>query len=156
MYLFGETWCKLLPNPVESIAHTIVKPLTKSTWKNTNLSSLATSGIYSQSEHYQLQDPIMFPAEKKLMMLNSSGAPAESDQLLLTASAPLKSREASKSSTYNANNNSGKDQNSTNTTLYPHSELKVELSRTHVTLFKSNMLRISHVPFTTLLNKFIQ
>ena len=31
MYLFGETWYKLLPNPVESIASSIVKPLTKAT-----------------------------------------------------------------------------------------------------------------------------
>ena len=36
IYLFGETWYKLLPNPVESIAPTIVKPLTKATWKYTN------------------------------------------------------------------------------------------------------------------------
>ena len=42
MYLFGETWYKLLPNPVESIAPTIVKSPTKATWKYTNPSSLAT------------------------------------------------------------------------------------------------------------------
>ena len=36
---------KLLPNRVESIAPTILKPLTKATWKYTNPSSLATSGI---------------------------------------------------------------------------------------------------------------
>ena len=47
MYLFGEIWYKLLPNPVEFIATTIVKHLTKATWKYTNPSSLATSGTYS-------------------------------------------------------------------------------------------------------------
>ena len=47
MYLFGETLYKLLTNPFESTAPTIVKPLTKATWKYTNPSSLATSGIYS-------------------------------------------------------------------------------------------------------------
>ena len=50
IYLFGETWYKLLPNRVESIAPTIVKPLTKATWKYTKPSSLATSDIYSQSD----------------------------------------------------------------------------------------------------------
>ena len=70
MYLFGETWYKLLPNPVESIAPTITKPLTKATWKYTNRSSLATSGIYSQSDLDKLRDHIMFPAEKP-MILNS-------------------------------------------------------------------------------------
>ena len=70
MYLFGETWYKLLPNPVESIAPTIVKPLTKVTWKYTNPLSLATSGIYSQSDLDKLRDHIMFTA-KKPMILNS-------------------------------------------------------------------------------------
>ena len=70
MYLFGETWYKLLPNPVKSIAPTIVKLLTKASWKYTNSSSLATSGIYSQSDLGQLRDHIMFPAEKP-MILNS-------------------------------------------------------------------------------------
>ena len=70
MYVFGETWYKLLPNPVESIAPTIVKSLTKATWKYTNPLSLATSGIYSQSDLDKLRVHIMFPAEKP-MVLNS-------------------------------------------------------------------------------------
>ena len=70
MYLFGETWYKLLPNPVESIAPTIVVPLTTPTWKYTNPSSLATNGIYFQSDLHKLRDHIMFPAEKP-MILNS-------------------------------------------------------------------------------------
>ena len=68
MYLFGETWYKLLPNPVESIAPTIIKPLRKATWKYTNPSSLATSGIYSQSDLDKLRDHIMFPAEKPTIL----------------------------------------------------------------------------------------
>ena len=63
-----------------------------------------------------------------------SGPPAESHYLLLTASAPQSSKEAPKSSSYNANNTSGKDHNNTNKTLYPHSELKEELSRTHYSI----------------------
>ena len=63
-----------------------------------------------------------------------SGPPAESHQELLTASAPQNPKETAKSSTHNADNNSGKDHNSTNTTLYPHSKLKEELSRTHYSI----------------------
>ena len=68
MYVFGETWYKLLPNPVESISPTIVKPLTKATWKHTNSSSLATSGIYSQSDLNKLRDHIMFPTVKPMIL----------------------------------------------------------------------------------------
>ena len=69
IHLFGETWYKLLSTSVESIAPTIVKPLTKATWKYTNPSSLATSCIYSQSDLDKLQYH-MFPAGKP-MILNS-------------------------------------------------------------------------------------
>ena len=70
MYLFGETRYKLLPNPVESIAPTIVKPLTKATWKYINPSFLAASGICSQSDLDKLRYHIIFVA-KKPMILNS-------------------------------------------------------------------------------------
>ena len=63
-----------------------------------------------------------------------SGPPADSNQELLTASAPQSSKEAPKSSSYYANTTSRKDHNNTNTTLYPHSELKEELSRTHYSI----------------------
>ena len=56
---------------MESIAPSIIKPLTKAIWKYTNPSSLATSGIYSQSDLDKLRDHIIFPAEKP-MILNSS------------------------------------------------------------------------------------
>ena len=78
-------------------------------------------------------------------------SPTVSHQPLLTASEPKNSKEAPKSSTHNENTNSGKDHNITNTNLYPHSELKEELRRTHTILSKSNIFRMSHVPFTTLL-----
>ena len=68
MYFFSETWYKLVPNPVEFIAPTIIKPLTTATWKYTNPSSLAISGIYSQSELDKLRDHIMFPAEKPMIL----------------------------------------------------------------------------------------
>ena len=67
MYLFGETWYKLLPNLVESIAPTIIKPLTKATWKYTNPSSLPTSGIHYQSDFDKLRDHIMLPTEKPII-----------------------------------------------------------------------------------------
>ena len=65
MYLFGETWYKLLPNPVESIAPAIFKPLTKATWKYTNHTFLGTSDIYFQPDLDKLQDHIMFAAENE-------------------------------------------------------------------------------------------
>ena len=63
-----------------------------------------------------------------------SGPPAESHQELLTASAPQNPKESPKSSTHTANNISDKDHNSKDTTLYPHSELKEKLSRTHYSI----------------------
>ena len=63
-----------------------------------------------------------------------SGPPAESHQLLVTASAPQSSKEAPKSSLYHANTTSDEDHNNTNTTPYPHSELKEQLSRTHYSI----------------------
>ena len=70
MYLSRETWYKLIPNPVQSIAPTIVKPLTKVSRKYTNPLSLATSGIYSQFDLDKPRDHIMFPVEKP-MIINS-------------------------------------------------------------------------------------
>ena len=68
MHLFGETWIKLLSNPVESIAQTIAKPLIKATWKYSNPSSLATSLIYSQSDLDKLRDHIVFTVEKSSIL----------------------------------------------------------------------------------------
>ena len=68
MYLFEETWYKLLPNPVESIAPTIVEPVKKATWKYKNPSSLARSGIYSQPGLDKVRDHIIFPAGKPMIL----------------------------------------------------------------------------------------
>ena len=57
-------------DPVESIAPTTIKPLTKVTWRCQNPSFLKTSGIYSQSDLARLCHHIIFPAEKP-MILNS-------------------------------------------------------------------------------------
>ena len=46
----------------------MVKPLTKATWIYTNPSSLATSGIYSQFCLDKLNNHIMFPAEKPMIL----------------------------------------------------------------------------------------
>ena len=63
-----------------------------------------------------------------------AGTPVESHQLQLITSTPQNSAEVLKSLKHNENTNSGKDHNSTSTTLYPHSELKEELSRTHYSI----------------------
>ena len=88
MYFFGETWYESLSNPVESIAPTIVVPLTKVIWKYTKPLSLATNGIYSQSDLDKLSDHITFLAEKA-MISNSlareiTGHPTIYQGILLT------------------------------------------------------------------------
>ena len=68
MYFFGEKWFKMLPNPVEGPTPNIMMPKTTPTWKYTNPSSLATSGIYSQADLDKLRDHIMFQAEKPMVL----------------------------------------------------------------------------------------
>jgi len=68
MYLLGDAWYKLMPRPVETLAPTIMKPLTKPTWKYTSPGALATSGIYSQEDLEELKDHIMFPAERPAVL----------------------------------------------------------------------------------------
>lgn len=72
MYKIGENWYKVEPFPVESFAPQILQPMKNHTWKYTNPATLATSGIYSQSDLEKLRDHIMFPAEKP-MVLNTLG-----------------------------------------------------------------------------------
>lgn len=67
-YLLGDAWYKLLPGPVQSMPPTIIKPMTKPTWKYTNPASLATSGIYTQEDLEKLRDHIMFPVEKPAVL----------------------------------------------------------------------------------------
>lgn len=48
MYLLGDSWYKLMPKPVDTVPPTVMKPLTKPTWKYISPGSLATSGIYNE------------------------------------------------------------------------------------------------------------
>ncbi|XP_039314963.1 uncharacterized protein LOC120359809 [Solenopsis invicta] len=64
MYLLGDAWYKIIPKPIEASSPTIMKPLTKPTWKYINPGALATSGIYSQNDLEELRNHIMFPAER--------------------------------------------------------------------------------------------
>lgn len=64
MYLLGDSWYRLTPKPVETLAPIVLKPMTKPTWKYLSPGSLATSGIYSDSDLETLRDHIMFPAER--------------------------------------------------------------------------------------------
>lgn len=50
MYLLGDSWYKLTSKPVEAIPPTILKPMTKPSWKYYSPGSLATSGIYSDND----------------------------------------------------------------------------------------------------------
>ena len=68
MYYLNDAWYKLSPRPIESLPPSIMKPTTKPTWKYTNPASLATSGIYTQSDLDKLRDHIMFPAEKPAIL----------------------------------------------------------------------------------------
>jgi len=68
MYLLGDAWYKFMPKPVETIALTIMKPSTKSSWRYISPGALATSGIYSQIDLEKLKDHIMFPAERPSLL----------------------------------------------------------------------------------------
>jgi len=56
IYLLGDAWYKLTPKLVETLAPTIMKPLTRPTWKYINPGALATSGIYSQEDLEEIKD----------------------------------------------------------------------------------------------------
>ena len=45
-----------------------MKPLTKPTWKYVSPGSLATSGIYTETDLEELRDHIMFPAERPAVL----------------------------------------------------------------------------------------
>ena len=68
MYLLGDSWYKLTPRPVDTLPPTIMKPLTKPTWKYLSPGSLATSGIYTENDLEELRDHIMFPAERPAVL----------------------------------------------------------------------------------------
>lgn len=64
MFNIQDTWYKLIPRSVESLPPSVIRPLTKPTWKYVNPSNLATSGIYSINDLNHLRDHIMFPVER--------------------------------------------------------------------------------------------
>lgn len=68
MFRLENAWYKFMPRPVEALTPTIMKPLTKPTWKYISPGALATSGIYTQAELDQLRDHIMFPAERPAVL----------------------------------------------------------------------------------------
>jgi len=68
MYLLGDSWYKLMPKPIDTVPPTIMKPLTKPTWKYVSPGSLAISGIYTENDLEDLKDHIMFPAERPAVL----------------------------------------------------------------------------------------
>jgi len=67
-FLVGDSWYRFTPTPVRTVAPLTMKPMVKPNWKYVNPGSLATSGIYSQSDLMALRDHIMFPAERPAML----------------------------------------------------------------------------------------
>lgn len=68
MYRLEGAWYRFLPKPVETTPPTIIKPLTKPTWKYVSPGALATTGIYTQNDLDELRDHIMFPAERPAVL----------------------------------------------------------------------------------------
>lgn len=68
MYLLEDSWYKITPRPVDTRPPISMKPLTKPTWKYVNPGSLATSGIYTDTDLETLRDHIMFPAERPAVL----------------------------------------------------------------------------------------
>lgn len=64
MYRLRNSWYRMMPNPVEAIPPTILKPMTKPEWRYTSPEALAISGIYSQADLEEFKDHILFPAER--------------------------------------------------------------------------------------------
>ena len=69
-FSIGDTWYKILPRPTETFAPTVIKPLTRATWKYTSPENLASTGIYSERDLKDLRDMIMFPVEKPALLNN--------------------------------------------------------------------------------------
>ncbi|XP_071579592.1 uncharacterized protein [Temnothorax nylanderi] len=68
MYLLGDAWYRIMPRPVETVAPTIMKPMTKPVWRYVSPGALATSGIYTPKDLEDLKDHIMFPAERPAVL----------------------------------------------------------------------------------------
>ena len=68
LYYVENHWYKILPLPTTAEKPTIVKPMTRPTWKYTNRAELATSGIYTERELDQIRERIMFPVERPAVL----------------------------------------------------------------------------------------
>ncbi|KAL0098785.1 hypothetical protein PUN28_020732 [Cardiocondyla obscurior] len=68
MFRLDNSWYKFLPRPVESVRPTVMKPMTRPTWKYVSPGSLATSGIYTQTDLDDLKNHIMFLAERPAIL----------------------------------------------------------------------------------------
>ena len=68
LYYVENQWYKILPLPTTAENPTIMKPMTRPTWKYTNPAELATSGIYTEKELDQIRERIMFPVERPAVL----------------------------------------------------------------------------------------
>jgi hypothetical protein len=68
LYNIDGIWHKFTPKPMEAIALQDLRPITHQTWQYSAPSSLASSGIYTQSDIDTLRDHVMFPAEKTAVL----------------------------------------------------------------------------------------
>lgn len=64
MFYITSNWIQFLPTTVKAETPQIIKPLSKPTWKYTDLEGLINSGIYSTSDLERLREHMIFPAEK--------------------------------------------------------------------------------------------
>jgi hypothetical protein len=68
-YFIGDEWYKILPRPIETKPPSVLKYITKSTWKFNDFKELASHGIYTEKDLTEARDRIMFPVEN-LAVLN--------------------------------------------------------------------------------------
>jgi len=69
LYRIEDTWVQLTPNiQVRQLPPQQLKPMAALTWRYLTPGSLATSGIYSETDIENLRSHIMFPAEKPALL----------------------------------------------------------------------------------------
>lgn len=68
MYRLMGHWYSFGTSVQTPPAPTVLKPLTQATWNYVSPYSLATSGIYTQTELEELRDHLMFPAERPAIL----------------------------------------------------------------------------------------
>ena len=67
-YKVNNNWIKFLPKPTNAVSPNVFKPNTNFKWIYRSIDSLATSGVYSQSDLQNLHEHIMFPMEKSALL----------------------------------------------------------------------------------------